>query len=101
MESMFDRLVRADVGILQLPDDKQNPTDRSATKRDLKYWIELAKLLERGNFNALFIADTFGGYDTYEGSLDNCIRRAAQWPMMDPSIVSTISSWSFNAVKIH
>lgn len=66
----------------------QNPKDKSATKRNLEYWIELAKLLERGGINALFLADTYGGYDTYEGSLDNCIRRAAQWPMTDPTIVS-------------
>lgn len=66
----------------------QNPKDRSTTKRKLDYWIDLAKLLEKGDINALFLADTFGGYDTYEGSLDNCIRRAAQWPMTDPTIVS-------------
>ena len=65
----------------------KNPQDRSATKRSLEYWIELAKLLERGNINALFLADTYGGYDTYEGSVDNCIRRAAQWPVTDPIIV--------------
>ncbi|KAK8052570.1 hypothetical protein PG993_003955 [Apiospora rasikravindrae] len=69
------------------PGQWKNPTDKSATKRNLKYWIELAQLLERGGINALFLADTYGGYDTYEGSLDNCIRRAAQWPMTDPTIV--------------
>ncbi|KAF7555455.1 hypothetical protein G7Z17_g2105 [Cylindrodendrum hubeiense] len=68
------------------PGQWKNPVDKSATKRDLEYWIELAKLLERGGINALFLADTYGGYDTYEGSLDNCIRRAAQWPMTDPTI---------------
>jgi len=67
----------------------QNPEDRSANKRDLKYWTDLAKTLDRGGINALFLADTYGGYDTYEGSLDNCIRRAAQWPVTDPTIVST------------
>jgi alkanesulfonate monooxygenase SsuD/methylene tetrahydromethanopterin reductase-like flavin-dependent oxidoreductase (luciferase family) len=56
----------------------QNPKDKSATKRKLQYWIDLAKLLERGGINALFLADTYGGYDTYEDSLDNCIRRAAR-----------------------
>lgn len=66
----------------------QNPRDKSTTKRKLDYWIELAKLLERGGINALFLADTYGGYDTYQDSLDECIRRAAQWPMTDPSIVS-------------
>ncbi|KAI0136202.1 HK97 family phage prohead protease [Xylariales sp. AK1849] len=68
------------------PGQWKNPIDKSATKRSLEYWIELAKLLEKGGFNALFLADTYGGYDTYEGSLDNCIRRAAQWPMTDPTI---------------
>ncbi|KAK7542618.1 luciferase-like domain-containing protein [Phyllosticta citribraziliensis] len=68
------------------PGQWKNPTDRSAHKRKLDYWIDLAKLLERGGINALFLADTYGGYDTYEGSLDNCIRRAAQWPVTDPSI---------------
>ncbi|KAI2471843.1 nitrilotriacetate monooxygenase component A [Annulohypoxylon bovei var. microspora] len=68
------------------PGQWKNPVDKSATKRNLEYWIELAKLLDRGGFNALFLADTYGGYDTYEGSLDNCIRRAAQWPVTDPTI---------------
>ncbi|OAL04497.1 Nitrilotriacetate monooxygenase component A/pristinamycin IIA synthase subunit A [Phaeosphaeriaceae sp. SRC1lsM3a] len=68
------------------PGQWKNPKDKSATKRKLDYWIDLAKLLERGGINALFLADTYGGYDTYEDSLDNCIRRAAQWPMTDPSI---------------
>lgn len=68
------------------PGQWKNPSDRSATKRRLDYWIDLAKLLERGGINALFLADTYGGYDTYEDSLDDCIRRAAQWPVTDPTI---------------
>lgn len=68
------------------PGQWKNSKDKSATKRRLDYWIDLAKLLERGDINALFLADTYGGYDTYEDSLDNCIRRAAQWPMTDPTI---------------
>ncbi|KAL2673926.1 hypothetical protein Neosp_012371 [[Neocosmospora] mangrovei] len=71
------------------PGQWKNPVDKSATKRDLQYWIDLAKLLDKGGVNALFLADTYGGYDTYEGSLDNCIRRAAQWPMTDPTIPIT------------
>ncbi|KAL6352203.1 hypothetical protein LRP88_14647 [Fusarium phalaenopsidis] len=33
----------------------QNPEDKSSQKNRLPYWIELAKLLERGKFNALFL----------------------------------------------
>jgi len=72
----------------------QNPDDHSKEKRSLKYWIDLAKTLDRGGINALFLADTYGGYDTYEGSLDNCIRRAAQWPVTDPTIVSALLQWN-------
>lgn len=74
--------------VLIVSDLEQNPSDKSTTKRRLDYWIELAKLLEKGDINALFLADTYGGYDTYQNSLDECIRRAAQWPMTDPTIVS-------------
>jgi alkanesulfonate monooxygenase SsuD/methylene tetrahydromethanopterin reductase-like flavin-dependent oxidoreductase (luciferase family) len=69
------------------PGQWKNPEDKSFTKRKLDYWVHLAKLLERGGINALFLADTYGGYDTYEESLYNCVRRAAQWPMTDPTIM--------------
>lgn len=66
----------------------KHPDDRSATKRrDLSYWTNLAKILEEGDFNALFLADTYGLYDTFTGSPDPAIRNATQVPMGDPSIV--------------
>lgn len=66
---------------------KQNPADMGDKKRDITYWVELAQLLERGGFLSLFIADTYGGYDTFENNLDNCVSRAVQWPVMDPIVV--------------
>lgn len=36
----------------------QNPEDKSSQKNRLPYWIELAKLLEKGKFNALFLGKT-------------------------------------------
>jgi hypothetical protein len=66
----------------------RNPKDRSKTKRrDLSYWTDLAKILEKGEFTALFLADTYGVYDTYKGSAEPAIRYGAQVPMGDPSIV--------------
>ncbi|CAH0058439.1 unnamed protein product [Clonostachys solani] len=67
----------------------KNPTDRSATKRKLTYWVELAKLLERGGISGLFLADTNGGFDIYGGDVEESIRRAVQWPVTDPSIPIT------------
>lgn len=36
----------------------QNPEDHSPEKNRLPYWINLAKLLEKGHFNALFLGKT-------------------------------------------
>ncbi|KAL4865331.1 hypothetical protein BDV12DRAFT_200273 [Aspergillus spectabilis] len=68
----------------------KHPNDKAATKRrDLSYWTNLAKILEKGDFNALFLADSYGLYDTYEGKGDTAIREATQFPMGDPSIPVT------------
>ncbi|KAF6795838.1 xenobiotic compound family [Colletotrichum sojae] len=68
----------------------RNPKDRSKDKRrDLTYWTDLAKLLDKGGFVGLFLADTFGPYDTicrYKGSAEPSVRTGAQWPMADPVI---------------
>ncbi|MCU1437644.1 MAG: hypothetical protein JWP66_731 [Naasia sp.] len=61
-----------------------HPDDQSTRYKDLDYWIELAKLLERGKFDGLFIADVLGVYDTYQGSADASLRRAMQVPVHDP-----------------
>lgn len=61
-----------------------HPEDQSRRYKELGYWIELAKLLERGKFDSLFIADVLGVYDTYQGSADASIRRAMQIPVHDP-----------------
>lgn len=68
----------------------RNKEDKSATKRrDLSYWTNLAKLLEEGDINALFLADTYGQYDVYKGSAEPGVRAGAQFPMGDPAIVSS------------
>src|SRR5437762_13696479 len=36
------------------------PRDRADRYNTLDYWVELAKLLERGKFDALFLADVLG-----------------------------------------
>lgn len=42
--------------------------------KDLEYWVDLARLLERGKFDGLFIADVLGIHDVLNGSGD---RRSA------------------------
>lgn len=70
-----------------------NPRDRSKDKRrDLTYWTDLAKILEKGSFIGYFLADTFGPYDVYKGGTEPTFRTGAQWPMADPIIVGFLSA---------
>lgn len=53
---------------------------------DLDYWVELAKTLERGRFDAVFIADVLGTYDVYRDSAATALGDAAQVPLGDPVV---------------
>ncbi len=61
-----------------------HPRDRSWQYKDLDYWTDLARVLERGFFDAIFIADVIGYYDVYQGSHYHALRQAAQIPVNDP-----------------
>jgi len=61
-----------------------HPRDRSWQYKDLEYWTDLAKILERGRFDAVFIADVIGYYDVYQGSNYHAIQQGAQIPVNDP-----------------
>jgi long-chain alkane monooxygenase len=52
-----------------------HPRDRTAGYNRLPYWIDLAKILERGRFDGLFLADVLGVYDVYGNSPDAALRR--------------------------
>ena len=64
-----------------------HPRDRSADYRKLEHWTELAKLLERGLFDGVFIADVLGIYDVYGGTPNAALRHAIQVPANDPLLV--------------
>ncbi|KAL8286562.1 hypothetical protein RQP46_004579 [Phenoliferia psychrophenolica] len=56
----------------------------------IDYWQETAKLLERGKFHGIFIADSYGFHDTYEGKIDASLRAGFQVPKLDPLLVVPI-----------
>ncbi len=64
-----------------------HPNDRSADYNTLSYWTEQAKLLERGLFDGLFIADIIGVYDIYGGGIDVTAREAVQLPVNEPTVL--------------
>jgi FMN-dependent oxidoreductase (nitrilotriacetate monooxygenase family) len=65
----------------------RHPASQAARYKDLGYWTNLSRVLERGLFDGLFIADVLGIYDVYGGSQDTAIRTGAQVPVNDPLLV--------------
>jgi FMN-dependent oxidoreductase (nitrilotriacetate monooxygenase family) len=61
--------------------------DRSADYLSLDYWMGLARLLEEGLFDGLFLADVLGIYDVHGGNGDAAIRNAVQVPLLDPMLI--------------
>ena len=64
-----------------------HPRDQADRYNTLDYWVQLAGLLERGKFDALFLADVLGIYDVYKGSPVTALENAVQVPVNDPLMV--------------
>lgn len=64
---------------------KDEENRRPREYKDLDYWIEVAKLLERGKFDAIFFADVAGIYDVYKNSSAPSLRNGLQVPLNDPA----------------
>ncbi|MCB8882213.1 LLM class flavin-dependent oxidoreductase [Acidisoma cellulosilytica] len=70
----------------QSPGLWRHPRDRADRYSDLSYWTDLARILERGKFDALFMADVLGVYDVYGGNTDHALREGTQVPLNDPML---------------
>lgn len=68
-------------GLWRLPDNNRHRFN------DIGYWIELAKLLEDGGFDAVFLADVTGAYDTFRDGPETALREGLQIPSNDPLMV--------------
>ncbi len=64
-----------------------HPRDRSHEYRRLSYWTDLARTLERGLFDGVFLADILGVYDIYQNSVDLTLRESIQLPVNDPILL--------------
>ncbi len=64
-----------------------HPRDRADSYNTLDYWTDLARTLERGKFDALFLADVLGIYDVYRGGPQTALEHAVQVPVNDPLMV--------------
>ena len=61
--------------------------DQCTGYTDIDYYIELARLAERGLFDSIFFADSIGLMDKYGGDPSEAIRAGAMAPMNDPTLV--------------
>ncbi|MFK8401110.1 LLM class flavin-dependent oxidoreductase [Pseudomonas sp. BGr12] len=61
-----------------------HPRDRSSDFNKLRHWTDLARLLEKGLFDGLFLADILGVYDVYQNGIELTAKEAIQLPVNDP-----------------
>ncbi len=54
------------------------------------YWRHMAQTMERGFFDAMFIADELAPYSTFQNSSDATVKYAVQCPTHEPSTIATI-----------
>jgi len=71
----------------QSPGLWRHPRDRSRDYVCLDYWVELARTLERGRFDGIFLADVLGVYDVFGGNADAALTHGAQTPVNDPLLL--------------
>ncbi|WP_328358167.1 LLM class flavin-dependent oxidoreductase [Mycobacterium sp. NBC_00419] len=62
----------------------RHPADRTAHYTDLNYWVDLARLLDTGGFDLLFVADAVGQLDVFGGSARAALAHGVQTPVTDP-----------------
>lgn len=81
----------------QSPGLWRHPQDQAHRYKELGYWTGLAKTLEKGLFDGLFIADVLGTYDVYGSTNSVPLSAGAQVPVNDPFLlVSAMASVTEN-----
>ena len=65
----------------------RHPRDKALGHNRLPFWQDLARLLERGLFDSMFIADAIGVSNVYSGSQEMSIRYGIRVPRHDPFLI--------------
>lgn len=65
----------------------RHPHDRSLEYTSLRFWADYARLLERGLFDLMFLADSFGVLNDRSGAWESSIRWGVATGMNDPFMV--------------
>ncbi|SNB74246.1 FMN-dependent oxidoreductase, nitrilotriacetate monooxygenase family [Arboricoccus pini] len=64
-----------------------HPSNRHADYKSLEFWLDVARLLERGLFDGLFFADVLGIAEGFGGGPQTALREGAHVPSHDPLLL--------------
>ncbi|RDW76114.1 DszA family xenobiotic compound monooxygenase-2 [Coleophoma crateriformis] len=71
----------------------RSPSDNGKTKDRLKYYMDMARLAEKGKISCIFFADWYAGFDVYTDSMDPMLKAGHQVAHLDPiPIISAMAS---------
>lgn len=83
------------------PGQWKHPRSKSDQYKKLSFWTDLAQLLDKAGFHALFLADVLGAYDVYKGPANvvPTLSSGAQFPVNDPMyLVPAMSAVTKNLI---
>ena len=72
----------------------RRPDARQTDFNSLDHWVDLAKTLERGKFDAIFFADVVGLYAPYRGDERKYFEAGLQVPSNDPSVLASAIAYA-------
>src|SRR4051812_49747104 len=78
----------------------RHPADETSSYTDIRYWVELAKLLDTGGFDALFIADAVGQLDVHGGGAAAALTRGVQTPVTDPLLAGAANGAGHRQLRL-
>jgi FMN-dependent oxidoreductase (nitrilotriacetate monooxygenase family) len=78
----------------------RRPSARQADFNRLDLWVDLAKTLERGGFDAIFFADVVGLYAPYRGDERKYVEAGLQVPSNDPSVLASAIAYATDHLGI-
>ena len=68
------------------------PNDKALCYKDMEYWQNIARIAQKGLFDAVFIADVLGIYEQYKGNDISALKTALQVPVNDPLSLAVIGA---------
>ncbi|MCW2784568.1 MAG: class flavin-dependent oxidoreductase [Marmoricola sp.] len=72
----------------------RRPSAQQTDFNSLDHWVDLAKTLERGKFDAIFFADVVGLYAPYRGDERKYFEAGLQVPSNDPSVLASAIAYA-------